>query len=99
MSEEQAVYARSGTGMRTASGLRFYPDDPQPEGVAIGDIGHALGNLCRFGGHCPAFYSVAEHSVLVASEARGIAAALGWSGRDLELIELCALLHDAHEAY
>lgn len=77
---------RIGDWMQTACGNQFWPLDPRPEEVDIGDIAHALSMLCRFGGHCTHFYSVAQHSVhvseLVAPEHR-----------------LWALLHDAAEAY
>lgn len=53
------------------------------------DIAHALGNMCRFGGHCRQFYSVAEHSLLVASLVSHLTL-----GDPFE-----ALMHDAHEAY
>jgi uncharacterized protein len=50
-----------------------------------------LSNQCRFGGHCRAFYSVAQHSCLVAD----LVAVTGADVAD----QLWALLHDAPEAY
>ena len=75
-----------GDYIHTYTGKKFYALDPQPDDIDIRDIAHALSNLCRFGGHSPMFYSVAEHSVLV-SEAVPVKDAL-WG-----------LLHDASEAY
>jgi hypothetical protein len=72
--------------MIMAGGGRYYPADPRPEDVNIADIAHALANLCRWGGHCPHFYSVAEHSVLVSYQVPREHA-------------LTALMHDATEAY
>lgn len=55
----------------------------------IADIAHSLSMLCRFNGHCNRFFSVAEHSIMVA--------------RIMEYEELGdpreGLLHDAVEAY
>jgi 5'-deoxynucleotidase YfbR-like HD superfamily hydrolase len=62
------------------------PVDPRPEDIHIGDIAHALSNLCRFAGHAHTFYSVAEHSVRCSFIVDERAA-------------LQALLHDASEAY
>lgn len=84
----QAVYPRVRTGdwIETASGEKFYPLDPDPSEINPWDIAHALANICRWGGHCKTFYSVAQHSLwvskLVSPENRK------W-----------ALLHDAAEAY
>jgi uncharacterized protein len=75
-----------GDWIQTASGHKFFPLDPWPGDVFIEDIAHALSHLCRFGGHCRRFYSVAEHSVLLARAA-------------LPEHRLWALLHDAAEAY
>ncbi|ALA16115.1 MULTISPECIES: hypothetical protein [unclassified Chelatococcus] len=77
---------RKGDWMQTYTGRQFWPLDPRPDDVDIDDIAHALGNLCRYNGHCRAFYSVAEHSVLVAERAS-------------PPNKLAALLHDAAEAY
>jgi len=56
--------------IKTVSGpfvdlLELTVDDIELESIAIG-----LGNTFRFGGQVPTFYSVAEHSVLMADVAR-----------------------------
>ncbi len=77
---------RSGQWMQTHTGRRFYPLDPRREDICIEDIAHALSNICRFGGHVRDFYSVAQHSVIVASLLP-------------PHLQLAGLLHDASEAY
>lgn len=77
---------RKGDWIATYTGKRFYPLDPRAEDIDINDIIHALSNLCRFGGHCVGFYSVAQHCVLVS---------LMCAPEDA----LWGLLHDASEAY
>lgn len=72
--------------IETRSGIIFHFLDPQPEEIKIEDIAYALANQCRFNGHCNRFYSVAEHSVLVAALVE-------------QEDRLAALLHDASEAY
>lgn len=82
--------ARTGDFMQTYTGRKFWPVDPKADEVFIEDIAHSLSLQCRYAGHCHQFYSVAEHSVLMARKLRwegGVEAAL-W-----------ALMHDASEAY
>ena len=50
----------------TRSGLEFDLAAPDPAQVRLDDIAHALSLQCRFNGHGRAFYSVAQHAVLVA---------------------------------
>lgn len=81
-----ALPTRKGDWMQTHSGLAFWPLDPRADEIAIEDIAHGLSMQCRYGGHCLAFYSVAEHCVLMASKAP--------AG-----LELATLMHDGSEAY
>ena len=70
----------------TKSGRRVALLNPSPSQIVIGDIAHGLAHQCRFNGQTSKFYSVAQHSVLVASILP----------RELRL---AGLLHDASEAY
>lgn len=70
----------------TYLGNRFYPLEPRIDDVAIEDIAHGLAYQCRFNGQTNAFYSVAQHSLIVASLVP-------------EELRFAALLHDAAEAY
>ncbi len=51
--------------MCSASGLRLFPDEPDPATISIEDMAHALSLVNRYGGHTYAPYSVAQHSVYV----------------------------------
>lgn len=65
---DYTTVTRQGPWMLTASGRRFWPLDPHPDDVTLEDIGWALSQTCRYGGQVPPpfFYSVAEHSCLLA---------------------------------
>jgi uncharacterized protein len=80
-----------GSYIQTVSGRRIDPFAPRPEEIDPDDIAQALANQCRFGGHCRVFYSVAQHSCLVAD----LVAERGGDATD----RLWGLLHDASEAY
>lgn len=74
--------------LATASGRLVHLGAMAREDIGIRDIAASLSKLCRFSGATRTFYSVAQHSVLVADMLYDdpIAACYG-------------LLHDAHEAY
>jgi len=80
-----------GPWMETFTGKRFYPLDPRCEDISIFDIAHALSNICRFGGHCKHYYSVAQHCI-VGSD---------WifKDRQSDRLAMLFLIHDAAEAY
>ena len=70
----------------TYLGNRFYPLERRIDRVDIEDIAHGLAFQCRFNGQTRDFYSVAQHSLMVA--------------RLVPVHQRrAALLHDACEAY
>lgn len=81
---------RTGDFMQTFTGRKYWPMDPRPHEVYIEDIAHSLSLQCRYAGHCLRFYSVAEHSVLIARHLVATHA---------PEVALAGLLHDAPEAY
>ena len=74
------------TWILTHSGQQFDLLRPTAGMIKPLDIAHALSNLCRFNGHTRTHYSVAQHSLIVASLVPA-------------KHQLAALLHDATEAY
>src|SRR5687768_463704 len=80
-----------GPYLQTVSGRWVNPFDPDPSQLDAGDIARALANQCRFGGHSRVFYSVAQHSVIVAD----LVEQRGGDAEDA----FAALMHDATEAY
>jgi hypothetical protein len=64
---------------------------PDPALIDVRTIAHALARLPRYIGHTTRAYTVAEHSLALASWCRD-------HGHDLAT-QRHALLHDAHEAY
>lgn len=91
------------TWIQSRTGRKIELLKPDPAVVEIEDIAHALSNLCRYTGHTSTFYSVAEHSVLVALRAEDLAishlpATFGFEGRVRDVARW-GLLHDASEAY
>lgn len=81
---------RRGDFMQTFSARQFWPLDARQDEVHIEDIAHSLSLQCRYAGHCKQFYSVAEHSVLIANW-------IWWHSSPADA--LVGLMHDATEAY
>ena len=77
--------------INTFSGKKFNPVDLQPESIDIRDIAHSLTFICRGNGQVKSYFSVAQHCINCAKEAK----ARGYSKR----VQLAALLHDAGECY
>lgn len=79
------------TTIKTVNGRLVDLTSFKIEDVVDNDIAHALSMICRYGGHIPSHYSVAEHSVLVSR----LVEHWGYA----PTFQLQALLHDAAEAY
>lgn len=75
-----------GDGIRLLSGAMFDYNNPDASPVHIDDIAFALSNVCRFAGHLPRFYSVAQHALNVS---RIVAKGHEYDG----------LMHDTAEAF
>lgn len=52
--------------METASGVQFQFMNPKADQIILEDVALALSRTCRYGGHTKRFYSVAEHTILMA---------------------------------
>lgn len=76
----------SAATISTRSGRNVSLLNPSAGQIEIGDIAHGLAHQCRFNGQTSKFYSVAQHSVMVASILP-------------KELKLAGLLHDAAEAY
>lgn len=72
--------------MQLYSGQVWEFSNPYVDRINIEDIAHSLSLKCRFNGHCRQFYSVAQHSLLVAEMLP-------------DNLRLHGLMHDAAEAY
>jgi hypothetical protein len=72
----------------TYTGIFIDPLNVKPEDIRLNDIAHALSNICRYNGHVDYFYSVAQHSVIVAQQFEEESYLRKW-----------ALFHDGSEAY
>lgn len=70
----------------TRSGRRVSLLNPQYSQIDISDIAHGLAYQCRFNGQTSRFYSIAQHSLMVASILP-------------DHLKMVGLLHDAAEAY
>jgi len=75
--------------MPTISGRTIDLLHPEKTEVILSDCCHAMGKICRYGGHATRHYSVAEHSLLVGQ-------ILSEWGSGPEVV-LAGYLHDAHE--
>lgn len=75
----------------TKSGVPMRVHSLDAKDFNLDDIAHGLSQICRFTGQSKRFYSVAQHSCLVADLVYN-------NTKDVELAK-SALLHDATEAY
>jgi hypothetical protein len=85
----------------TKSGMRINLEDPQPSEVLRSDVIAGLSGTCRFAAQTEVFYSVAQHTIMVADLVQTWLGE-GRHGIPEELfpaVFLAALHHDSHEAF
>lgn len=85
------IYTPKKTEVETSTGKYLDMENPTTDAIELEDIAHALGNICRYNGHCSEYYSVAEHAVFVSRR-------LQRKGYSLA-IQLAGLHHDDTEAF
>jgi 5'-deoxynucleotidase YfbR-like HD superfamily hydrolase len=81
-----------GNAIRVAAGHLVDLRNPDPTTLDVLTVAAALSKICRYGSHCPKFYTVAEHSVLATMLAFG-------DGIREHAVLRAILMHDAAEAY
>lgn len=80
-----------GSTIKLFTGGYYDVKNPRACDVRIEDIAHVLSNICRFGGHIPRYYSVAEH--LIECYRKSCLECQPWS------VRFACLMHDATETY
>lgn len=73
------------------SGTTFNYNFPEQSDVTIDDLAAATSNICRFAGHLPRFYSVAQHLVNTSKLVEGMGGSLDE--------QFDAVMHDTAEAF
>jgi 5'-deoxynucleotidase YfbR-like HD superfamily hydrolase len=76
----------------------FDYENPTSSTMTIEDIALSLSNICRWGGHCRPFFSVAAHALEVSAIAYSLAEKEGETPEECNYIAYVALHHDDHEA-
>lgn len=89
--KEKAFGCTATPTIRLISGSYLDLENPLPEQFALTDIAGALAKICRFGGQCSRFYSVAEHSWHCAMQAQ--------EDGHSDAVIAASLMHDAAEAF
>lgn len=91
--------APRGSSIVVGSGSYVDPLDIKVSDIKTKDLGDALAKLCRFNGHGRFFWSVAQHSLLVAYIVELLAPKAIERSHDRADAVRYAILHDAAEAY
>lgn len=84
--DERSSEPGRGPWFLSVMGRQVYPFSLRPDEVHVEEVAYSLSMLCRFNGHTRSFYSVAQHSVIVAENLPP----------DLQFL---GLMHDGTEAY
>ena len=86
--------------LATYNGTIFYPLNPDSYDVNLEAIAYSLSTNSRFCGHTYPFWSIAQHSLLVAEYIeRELSDKIKNAGYNVMEVTLMGLLHDASEAY